>query len=144
MRLMNPYLMFDGTCAEAFDFYKDVLGGEIEMMLRYGEMPDCGDQMPAEMRDRIAHVRLVVDGQVLMGSDCQPGKAEKQQGVSIHVAIDDPGKAGRVFAALTEGGEVCMPLGETFWAHRFGVGFDRFGTSWMINCEKPNASMGEP
>ena len=142
MRLMNPYLMFDGSCAEAFAFYHQVLGGNLEAMLRYGEMPDCGD-MPADIADRVAHARLAVDGEVLMGSDCQPGKATRQEGVSIHLGIDDPDEAGRVFDALADGGNVEMPLEETFWAQRFGVCTDRFGTSWMVNCEKPQTAMGD-
>ena len=133
---LNAYLMFDGACAEAIEFYAKTLGGSVEMMLRYADMPESGACSP-DMGDRIAHRRLVADGQVLMASDCQPGQYRPQQSVSVHVGVADPAEAGRLFQTFAEGGTVCMPLGETFWAHAFGVVTDRFGTSWMINCEKP-------
>jgi PhnB protein len=139
--LINPYLTFDGTCREAFAFYEKVLGARTEAMLTYGDMPaDMG--CPPDLHDRIAHVRLVVDGQVLMASDSGSGTHEPQQGVSVHLGIDEPAEARRTFAALSEGGTVCMPLGETFWSHAFGVVTDRFGTSWMINCAKPEHVAG--
>ena len=89
------------------------------------------------MHGRIAHARLAVGDNVLMGSDGQPGRPERMQGFSVTLNIAEPEEAERVFAALEAGGTVTMPIQETFWAPRFGMLIDRFGTPWMVNCEKP-------
>lgn len=133
---LNPYLHFPGTCEEAMTTYAKVLGGEVVAMLPYGDMP--GDHpVPEDMRKKIAHARLVVDDQVLMASDAGPDRFKPMQGVSVTLNIPDPAEAERVFDALVDGGTNDMPLQETFWAHKFGVLVDRFGTQWMVNCEKP-------
>jgi len=135
MRL-NPYLIFDGQCEAAFKFYEQCLGGKIEAMLPFGDSPECGD-IPPEFRDRIMHARLVVDGQVLMGSDTTPQYPhEGIKGCSISINVDTIADAERLFGALAESGTVTMPLDKTFWAARFGMCTDRFGVPWMINCEK--------
>jgi PhnB protein len=83
------------------------------------------------------HARLVLDGTVLMGSDAPPDRYEPMKGFSVTLVLKDPAEAERIFSALAENGTVCMPLEETFFAFRFGMLVDRFGTPWMINCEKP-------
>jgi PhnB protein len=133
---LNPYLNFPGTCEEAMNAYAKVLGGEIVAMLAYGDMP--GDYpIPDEMRKKIAHARIVIGDQVIMASDSGPDRFKPMQGVSVTLNIPEPAEAERVFKALIEGGTTIMPLEETFWAHKFGVLVDRFGTQWMVNCEKP-------
>ena len=132
---INAYLNFNGQCAEAFRTYERVLGGKITFIQTHGDSPMAG-QTPPEMRDAVMHVRLEVDGQVLMGSDVPPEYFEKQQGMSVAIHVDDPAEAQRVFDGLAEGGHVTMPLQKTFWAGRFGMLRDRFGTPWMVNCEK--------
>lgn len=133
---LNPYLNFAGTCEEAMTTYAKVLGGKIVAMLAYGDMP--GDHpIPDDMRKKIAHARLVIGDQVLMASDAGPEHYKPMQGVSVTLNIPEPAEADRVFDALVEGGMKIMPLEETFWAHKFGVLVDRFGTQWMVNCEKP-------
>jgi PhnB protein len=131
---LNPYLTFDGQCEAAFRFYEQALGGTLVAVMTYADTP-MAEQSPPEMRGRIAHARLVVGDNVLMGSDGQPGRHERMQGFSVTLTIDEP--AERVFETLAAGGTVTMPIQETFWAHRFGMLVDRFGTPWMINCEKP-------
>jgi PhnB protein len=133
---LNPYLTFDGRCEAAFRFYERVLGGRIVAMMTYADTPMAA-QTPPEMRGRIVHARLAVGDAVLMGSDAPAGRYERAQGFSVTLNIDQPEEAERVFAALAEGGAVTMPIQETFWARRFGMLTDRFGTPWMINCEKP-------
>ncbi|MGE0257636.1 MAG: VOC family protein [Alphaproteobacteria bacterium] len=133
---LNPYLTFDGQCETAFRFYEQGLGGKIVAMMTYADTP-MAEQTPPEMRGRIVHARLVVGDTVLMGSDAPSGRYEKMQGFSVALNIDEPERAERVFAALSAGGAVAMPIQETFWARRFGMLTDRFGTPWMINCEKP-------
>lgn len=130
-----PYLNFDGQCREAFQFYEKVLGGKLEAMTTHGESPIAGE-VPSTWRDRVLHARLMVRGQVLMGSDAPPGHYQKPQGLYVSVQVDTPADAERVFHALAEKGTVTMPLEETFWASRFGMLVDRFGTPWMVNCDK--------
>lgn len=134
---INAYLSFDGNCREAFAYYQKHLGGEILMMLTNDESP-MADEMPADMKDKVMHARMVINGdQVLMGGDTHTGQYEQMTGVMMAVNIDDESEAERIFSALADGGRVVMPLGETFWAKRFGMTYDQFGVSWMINCEKP-------
>jgi PhnB protein len=131
---MNPYLNFNGQCAEAFKLYEQALGGKIEMMSTFGESP-MAEHTPPEFHSRVMHVRMTVGDTVLMGSDSPPEHFEKPQGISIAIHVDDPEKADRIFDALAEGGTVTMALEQTFWARRFGMLVDRFGISWMINVE---------
>lgn len=133
---MNPYLhSFTGNCAEAFDFYAKTLGGTIVFKMTFGEAPNCKD-MPEETKNHIIHVRLVFGDNVLMGGDCPPGHYAKPQGLSINLGVDSIEEAERIFAALSEKGEVMCPMAETFWAVRFGMTIDRFGIPWMVNYEK--------
>jgi PhnB protein len=135
---MNPYLGFAGKCEAAFKFYEKVFGGKIVMMMKYGDGPMAG-QTPPEMKDHVMHARMTVgDDVLLMGSDAPPQMYEPMKGMTVSVSIDKPADADRVFAALAEGGTVRMPIQETFWAQRFGMLTDQFGTPWMINCERPN------
>ncbi|HTE18073.1 MAG TPA: VOC family protein [Armatimonadota bacterium] len=132
---LTPYLIFNGQCRSAFEFYEQLLGGKIVMMSTFGETP-AADHVSPEVRDRIIHARLVVGEAVLMGSDSPPEHFEEQKGMSVSLNVEEPAEAERIFHALAEGGSVRMPIGETFWAVRFGMLTDRFGTPWMINCEK--------
>jgi len=133
---MNPYLTFKGQCEAAFKFYEKVLGGKIVAMMPHEGTP-AADHVPAEWRNKIMHARLVLaDDKVLMGSDAPPGMHEEMKGFSVTLGIDKPAEAERIFHALAEDGTVRMPIQETFWATRFGMLTDRFGTPWMINCEK--------
>ncbi len=117
-------------------FYEKTLGGKIVAMITYADAPDPS-QSPPEHRDLIMHARMTVGDKVLMGSDAPEERFNRPQGFSVSLGIDDPQEAERVFTGLCEGGaNVIMPIGETFWAQRFGMLVDRFGTPWMINCEK--------
>ena len=132
---LNPYLTFNGQCEAAFKFYAKVLGGKIEAMMTYGSSP-MADQTPPEWRSKIIHARLTVGDKMLMASDAPPDRYEAMKGIMVTLGIDDPGEAERVFHALSENGTVQMPIQETFWARRFGMFVDQFGTPWMVNCEK--------
>ena len=132
---MNPYLTFSGQCEAAFKFYAEVLGGEIVAMMPHEGTP-MADHVPPAWRSKIIHAPMIVGDKVLMGSDTPPDRFEKMQGFSVTLGIDDPAEAERVFHALAENGTVRMPIGETFWAVRFGMLIDQFGTPWMVNCEK--------
>jgi PhnB protein len=132
---LNTYLHFNGNCEEALNFYARALGARIVMMLRYGETPEAGETAP-EMQNKIIHGRIALGENLIMASDCPPGYFRELAGFSINIGTKSPGEAEKYFHALSEKAEVRMPLAETFWAHRFGMLVDKFGVSWMVNCEK--------
>ena len=134
------YLSFDGRCEEAFKRYAAVFGGTIQMMMRHADAPpDAGVPQDPAFADRIMHARLEAGGRLLMGGDAPPHAASRPQGFCVSVSVDDPAEAERIFGALAQGGTITMPIAETFWARRFGMVTDEFGTPWMVNCEKPMA-----
>ncbi len=129
--------MFNGQCEAAFKFYEQCLGGKIEAMMTYGETPKdapMAEQVSPEFHNKIMHVHLTVGDQELMGSDSPAGYYEEPKGFSVSISLNDLTEAERIFHALAENGKVRMPLRKTFWAERFGMLVDQFGTPWMINC----------
>lgn len=138
MQLVN-YLFFNNQAVEAFDFYAKCVGGRIERKITFGEMPGC-ENLPPEKKKLIAHVRLAVGDALLMASDWFPPNGEPYPGIhgnAVSLSVDTPDAAERLFKALSEGGKVSMPITETAWALRFGMLTDRYGTPWMISCNKP-------
>ncbi len=136
MRL-NTYLSFDGNCREALEFYAAHVGGKITAMMTYGEMPGC-EQMPAQTKTAIMHGCLDLGAVSIMGTDGSPGhEHENVRGAHLVLDVPTPAEAERLYAVLVEGGTVCMPIGPTFWAQRYGILIDRFGVPWMINCSLP-------
>ncbi len=134
LKEVNTYLFFDGNCKEAFDFYAQILGGEIEAMMPHGGTPAEGS-VPPEWKDKILHASMKLSGGRLMASDAPPGHFDKPQGFSVQLSVATADEAERIFAALAENGSVTMPIEQTFWATRFGMLVDRFGIPWMINCD---------
>lgn len=131
------YLFFKNNAAEAFDFYARCLDGEIVGKVTFGDMPD-GPDLPSDAKDLIANICLKAGDSTLMGSDCPPGAPfEPMQGCAVAIGIEGAKDAERVFAAISEGGSVTMPIAETSWAERFGMLTDRFGIKWMVNCDRP-------
>jgi PhnB protein len=134
------YLSFDGQCEAAFRYYEEVLRGKILVMMRHADAPaGAGVPQTPEMANRIMHARLKVGDRLLMGGDAPKQFASTPQGFCVSIIVDDPTDADRIFHALAQGGTVKMPISETFWARRFGMLIDRFGTPWMVNCEKQPA-----
>jgi PhnB protein len=132
----NVYLNFAGTCEEAFKIYEKILGGKILAMMTAKGTPMEGHVAP-EYVGKVMHARMTVGGTLIMASDAPPSYFHQPQGFSVNISVDTPAEADRIYAALAEGGNQTMPIAETFWAHRFGTCVDRFGTPWMVNCEKP-------
>jgi PhnB protein len=133
---INPYLIFNGDCRDAFTFYAKSLNGQIELMMTFGESP-AREQVPPNCLDLVMHTRLLVGDQAIMGSDTTPERpVNGMSGCSISLNVDNVAEAERVFGALADGGSIQMPLEATFWAARFGMLVDRFGVAWMVNCEK--------
>jgi len=129
------YLGFDGNCREAITFYQKVFGGEIVAMMTHAASP-MADQVPADWGDRIMHARLIFGDNVLMAGDGPPD-CGKANGYSLSITVDTAEEAERIYSALSENATITMPLEETFWAVRFAMLTDQFGTPWMVNCEKP-------
>lgn len=127
-----PYLSFDGDCREAFALYARCFGGRIESMLSHGDSP-ARDEVPADWREKIMNAHLVAGDIQLMGSDSPPGQHAAPQGIFVALTFDDDATAERVFAELADGGEISMPMEETFWSSRFGMVTDRFGIPWAVN-----------
>jgi PhnB protein len=140
MAHLDPYLFFDGDCADAMRFYERVFRGKLEMMQSYGESPAATDVSP-EKHGRIMHARLELDGRALMASDAvSEDPFEGIRGFALSMNYESVDEAQRVFTELGEGGTVQMPMQKTFWAAAFGMLVDKFGTPWMINVnENPQA-----
>ncbi len=139
MTTINPYLTFNGNCEEAFNFYKSVFGGEFPYIGRFKDMPSQ-DPIPENEAQRIMHVSLPVgDNTVLMGSDSLESYGKKLQpgnNFSISVNTDTKEETERIFNGLSEGGNITMPLMDTFWGAYFGMFTDKFGIQWMISYDK--------
>jgi PhnB protein len=135
MAVVNPYLSFNGDCEQAFDLYKSVFGGEYQGLMRWGDNPDCA-QMPADQQSQVMHVALPIGDSVLMGSDSPMGPVERGSAYSVAIGSKDLGETEKIFNGLAEGGEVTMPLQKTFWGATFGMLTDKFGVTWMINCDE--------
>ena len=131
---LNPYMLFNGDCAEAFKFYEETLGGKIVGLFKYSETPGA-EHAPPDWGDKVMHATITIGDQKLMGSDPPPGRYEAPKGMSVSISLDDRDKGERIFNALAEGGTTLMPFQQTFWAKGFGMCTDRFGIPWMVNCE---------
>ncbi|HEX7815653.1 VOC family protein [Dyella sp.] len=134
--IVNSYVMFDGNCEEAFQFYARCLDGKIEALIRYADMPECAGIDEINGR-RVAHVRLKVGDCLLMGSDVGgPYTFEGYKGFSICINTADVAQAEKLFDALSEQATaIPMPLAKTSWSERYGQIDDRYGVSWMVNCD---------
>ncbi len=135
---VQSYLSFEGRAEEAIEFYKSAVGAKVDMMMRFKEMP--GDQqgmVTPESKDKIMHAAIKIgDTQVLLSDGRCAGKASFS-GISLALSADSPAEADKLFNALSKGGQVTMPMGETFFANRFGMCSDKFGVGWMVINEKP-------
>jgi PhnB protein len=133
-RIVQPYLFFNGSCEQAVEFYRQALGAEVEMMMRFKESPEPPKpgMVPPGFENKIMHCSFRIGSTTLMASDGCSADKPNFEGFSLSLAVADEAQADRVFAALAEGGQVRMPLTKTFWSPRFGMVADRFGIGWMI------------
>lgn len=131
---VQPYLFFYGRCEEALTFYREALGAEVPAMMRFRECPQPPDpgMVPPGDEDKVMHAEFRIGDSVLMASDGCGAQATGFQGVSLSISVRDEAEAERVFAALSRGGQVQMPLAQTFFSPRFGCVADRFGVNWMV------------
>jgi PhnB protein len=133
---LNTYVNFPGKCAEAFHFYEEHLGGKIGMMMTHGQSPDQSQVNP-EWKDAVLHARISIGDTELMGADIP--NAQPVRSAYLSLAVQSDSEAERIFSALSQSGEVFMPMQETFFATRFAQLRDRFGINWMIIHERPMA-----
>lgn len=135
---LSTYLNFDGDCAEAFDFYRSVFGGDFQARQTFGDGPPDMEVKPAD-KNRILHVALPVGASVLMGSDTLEGMGEPfRQGNNFAITYSPSSKedADAKFAALSKGGAQTLPMQDMFWGAYFGMAKDKFGVNWMVNFQK--------
>ncbi len=133
--VLQPYLFFDGRCEEALDFYRRTLGAEQVMLLRFKDSPDQS-MVQAGTGDKIMHAQFRVGDSTVMASDGRCQGQPNFAGFALSLTVPDKAAAEQKFNALAEGGQVQMPLTETFFSPSFGMVVDRFGVSWMIYVEQ--------
>ncbi|VVE72952.1 3-demethylubiquinone-9 3-methyltransferase [Pandoraea captiosa] len=135
---VHSYLFFEGRCEEAIDFYVKTLGAKPGMLMRYGESPEsCPEGMlPPGSENKIMHGEFFIGESMVMASDGMASGKPKFEGFALSVDFTEVAAAEKAFRALAEGGEINMPLGETFFAKTFGMVKDRFGMNWMVIVPK--------
>jgi PhnB protein len=135
---LYTYLNYGGNCRQAFEFYAKHLGGKITMLTTHGEQPDSS-KVPLDWRDAVLHARIELGKTVLLGADIPPERFQPIRSAYLSMVVDSIEEAERIYALLSEGGQIFMPMAETFFAHRFAMLRDRFGTSWMVLHEREPA-----
>jgi PhnB protein len=128
---VQPYLFFDGRCAEALEFYRDRLAAKLEMLMHFKDNPEPAANPPGAA-DKVMHACVRIGDTAVMASDGQCTGRPSFQGFALSLTAADDAEARRLFTALGDGGQVQMPLGKTFFASSFGMVSDRFGVSWMV------------
>jgi PhnB protein len=129
---VHPYVFFNGNCEAALNFYRDVLGAETQMLVRYSEAPDQG-MCPPGSEHKIMHARIQIGESIVMLSDDIMQGEFAPKGFSLSIGMNGVEEAQRTFEALSAGGQVQMPFGKTFWSSGFGMLKDKFGVAWMVN-----------
>ncbi len=136
MKTLHPYLTFSGNCEEAMHFYKEALGAEIVEFRRFDEMDPS---LPAEQQKLVMHANLVIEGINFMLSDAMPDQLDKLStgsNFTLTIDLDSEDEQSKLFEALSQGGQITMPLMDTAWNARFGMLIDKYGFSWSFNCDK--------
>jgi len=132
--IVEPYLLFNGNCEHAFEFYQSIFGGEILNKVRYKDIPS-EMEIPKSFENRIAYMSLPIGREIiLMGSDSgMVGHVAVGTNVSLTLRLNDEDETKHLFKELSNGGNVTMKLQKTFWAELYGIVTDRFGVNWMVN-----------
>lgn len=131
---VEPYLFFEGRCAEAVEFYRRALGAEVTMLMRYKESPEPPPpgMVPPGSENKVMHASFRIGDTTVMASDGGCSGKTAFGGFSLSIGAPDAATADRLFNALADGGQISMPLGKTFFSPRFGMVTDRFGVGWMV------------
>ena len=133
---LHTYLNYGGNCEEAFRFYEQHLGAHITMLMKHGQQPGASD-VPAELQGKVLYACITLGETELMGSDVAPERFQPMRSAYLSLAVDNSEEAERIYKLLSDGGQIFMPMQETFFAFRFGMLRDKFGTSWMILHDRP-------
>lgn len=133
---LYTYLNYGGNCREAFEFYAKQLGGTITTMMTFDQQPDPGNAPPGSEK-KVLHARIDLGDTSLLGADVPADRFQPMRSAYLTLIVDSSAEAERLYALLTAGGEIFMPMAETFFAHRFAMLRDSFGTSWMLIHERP-------
>lgn len=128
---LYTYLNYGGNCRQAFEFYAEHLGATITLLTTHGEVPDPSG-VPPEWRNAVLHARIELGGTVVMGADIPPDRFQPMRSAYLTLMLDSVEETERIYALLADGGQIFMKLEETFFAKRFAMLRDRFGTSWML------------
>jgi len=136
---LNTYLNYGGNCEQAFRFYEEHLGGKVTMLMRHGEQPNASNVAP-EWKNAVLHARMTLGGTEIFGADIPPDRFQPMRSAYLSLSVESVEEAERVYALLTDGGQIFMKMEETFFASRFAMLRDRFGTSWMILGPRPEAA----
>ena len=136
---LHTYLNYGGNCEQAFRFYEQHLGGKITMLMKHGENPTPGPGIPPEWNDKVLHARMNLGGTELLGADIPKDRFQPIRSAYLSLTVDSSQEAERVYGLLSDGGEIFMKMEETFFATRFAMLRDRFGTSWLLMHPKPRA-----
>jgi PhnB protein len=134
---LNVYLNFPGTCREALAYYEKHLSAKTVVISTWDQMPGSQNPPPGLEKNSVLHSRFMLGDTLVMASDGPPERVQPMRSAYICLSVDSNEEAERIYAALTDGGEVFMAMGETFFAHRFGQFRDKFGVNWMVIHEKP-------
>ena len=130
---LNTYVNYAGNCAEAFKFYEQHLDGKITMLMKHAESPGPSN-VPDNWKDKVLHARITIGGVELLGADIP--NAEPMRSAYLSLTVDTADEAERIYSVLSDGGQTFMKMQETFFATRFAMFRDRFGSSWMLQCPK--------
>lgn len=130
---VQPYLSFEGRAQEAIDFYKSALGAKVDVVMHFKDAPpEVQSQMSPTSKDKVMHAAFRIGDTQVMASDGQCTGKANFSGISLTLNAASNGEAEKLFGALGNGGQVTMPMSETFFAHRFGIVADKFGVNWMV------------
>ena len=130
---LQPYLFFDGRCEEAIEFYKRAIGAEVTALMRFKDSPEQCEQGGAPPpADKVMHASFRIGDTEVMASDGHCAGKPAFQGFSLALTAANPSEAEKLFGKLSDGGQVQMPLGKTFFSPAFGMVADKFGVSWMV------------
>jgi len=139
MPTISPYLIFGGNTEQAFNFYKEVFGGDFLNVQRFKDIPDAGNLSPTQ-KEKLIHIALPIGkASTLMAGDALESMGNVSPGTNFHLCVESDSKeeADKIFNGLSVGGKNTMPISDTFWGSYFGMLTDKFGIEWMVYYTYP-------
>ncbi|MFD0862427.1 VOC family protein [Sungkyunkwania multivorans] len=136
---LHPYVMFNGQCEQAIEFYKDIFDAQVPVLMRYGEAPPEVLTTPEDHKQKIMHATIAFGGVSFQLCDNMQPNYKRGNSNHLYITMDSEHEAAMVFESLAEGGTIGMPFDETFWGSKFGMCTDKFDVQWMVSAEKESA-----